>query len=189
MTPKQFFDDEGNPFPSTYLDDRAGVRHAQGGYELAEGKQRVDRLPADTFAAVREKAQQGEEQLSAGDYRAAYKHFSEALQLLPDPAEQWNATGWLLVALGECAMGVGNFEAAEAPLSDAMWCPGTIGNPWVHLRLGQARFELGKLEAAGDELARAYMGGGREVFEGQDVKYFSLVEELLEPPPGMSRLP
>jgi hypothetical protein len=70
-----------------------------------------------------------------------------------------------------------------------MYCPGTIGNPWVHLRLGQVRFELGQLELATDELARAYMGGGRDVFEGQDPKYFELVERVLEPPPGMDRLP
>ena len=105
------------------------------------------------------------------------------------PPERWNAAGWLRVALGENAIRAGSFHAAEGPLADAMWCPGTIGNPWVHLRCGQMRFELGQMERAGDELARAYMGGGRAIFEGQDPKYFALVEQLLRPPPGMDRLP
>jgi hypothetical protein len=59
----------------------------------------------------------------------------------------------------------------------------------VHLWLGQARFELNEPERAADELAGAYMGSGREVFERQDPKYFSLVEKVLRRPPGADRLP
>jgi hypothetical protein len=32
-----------------------------------------------------------------------------------------------------------------------MHCPGAIGNPFIHLRLGQAQFELGNLEPASGE--------------------------------------
>jgi len=102
------------------------------------------------------------------DFRGAVDLFVEAFNLLPEPREQWNAAGWLLVALGENAIRAGSFQTAEGPLTDAMWCPGTIGNPWVHLRCGQMRFELGQQDRAADELARAYMGGGRDIFEGQD---------------------
>lgn len=127
--------------------------------------------------------------MAAGDFRGAFDLFVEAFNLLPAPREQWNAAGWLLVALGENAIRAGSFQTAEAPPTDAMWCPGTIGNPWVHLRCGQMRFELGQMGRAADELARAYMGGGRGIFEGQDPKYFALVEQVLRPPPRMDRLP
>ena len=70
-----------------------------------------------------------------------------------------------------------------------MSAPGTIGNPWVHLRLGQVKFELGDMKRAADELARAYMGGGRECLRDEDPKYFALVEEVLKTPPDMDRLP
>jgi hypothetical protein len=30
---------------------------------------------------------------------------------------------------------------------------------------------------------------GRDAFAGQDPKYFALVERVLQPPPGMDRLP
>jgi hypothetical protein len=189
MTPKRFFTSEGSPFACTVLDDRAGIRHAKGCYALAPDGKRVARLPAETFAAVRSKAEEGERRMADGDFRGAFDLFTEAFALLPEPREQWNAGGWLLVALGENAVRAGSFQAAEGPLTDAMWCPGTIGNPWVHLRFGQVRYESGRMDRAGDELARAYMGGGREVFEGQDPKYFALVEQLLLPPPGMDRLP
>ena len=189
MTPKRLFDSEGGAFAYTVLDDRAGVRHAKGCYTLAAEGRKVARLPPETFAEVKAKAEEGERRMAASDFRGAFDLFVAALNLLPDPREQWNAAGWLLVALGENAIRAGSFQAAEGPLTDAMWCPGTIGNPWVHLRCGQMRFELGQIDRAGDELARAYMGGGREVFEGQDPKYFALVEQLLQPPPGMDRLP
>jgi tetratricopeptide (TPR) repeat protein len=189
MTPKRFFDTEGGAFAHTELDDRAGVEHGQGGFRMAEADDEVKRLSAAVFAEVKAKGEEGARCLEEGDFRGAFKLFMEALNPLPEPKQQWNAAGWLLVALGENALRAGNYDAAEKPLEDAMYCPGTIGNPWVHLRLGQVRFELGQLELATDELARAYMGGGRDVFEGQDPKYFELVERVLEPPPGMDRLP
>src|SRR5262249_45929397 len=116
----------------------------------------------------------GERLMEAGRHREAFDRFIEALNLLPEPAAQWNAGGWVLVALGENSVRAGGFEQADAPLTDAMWAPGTIGNPWVHLRRGQVKFELGDMERAGDELTRAYLGGGRAIFEGLDGKYFAL---------------
>ena len=65
----------------------------------------------------------------------------------------------------------------------AMHCPEAIGNPFLHLRLGQCQFELGSLDRAADELARAYMGAGEEIFEAAD-KYFEFLKTRLEPPPG-----
>ena len=189
MTPKRFLDSDGGSFAYTVLDDRAGVGHTKGCYTLAPDGQKVARLPAETFAAVKAKAKEGERRMADGDFGGVFNLFVEAFNLLPAPRERWNAAGWLLVALGENAILAGSFQAAEGPLTDAMWCPGTVGNPWVHLRCGQMRFELGQMDLAGDELARAYMGGGREVFEGQDPKYFALVEQVLQPPPGMDRLP
>lgn len=189
MTPKRFFDEEGGAFPHTRLDDRAGVEYRQGCYQTAEDGKRVKRLPEKVFAVVKEKAAEGERLMSAGDFRGAFSTLVDAMNVLPEPGQQWNATGWILVALAENAIRAGNFKAAEEPLQDAMLCPGTIGNPWVHLRMGQVRFELGDTDRAADELARAYMGGGRDVFEGQDPKYFGLVERVLKPPPGSDRLP
>ncbi len=188
MTPKRFYDSDGEAFPYTVLDDRAGVRQG-GSYVVASDRRKVARLPSETFSTIREKAKDGARRMEAGDFRGAFDLFVAALTALPAPKERWNATGWLLVALGENSIRAGNFKSAEAPLTDAMLCPGTVGNPWVHLRLGQVRFEMGQTDQAANELARAYMGGGREVFEGQDVKYFALVEKVLKPPQGMDRLP
>ena len=127
--------------------------------------------------------------MASGDLPDAFRTFQAALNVLPEPRQQWNAAGWLLVAMGECSFRLQKWQSAAGPLQDAIICPGCLGNPWLHLRLGQVRFELGDERRAADELARAYMGGGREVFEGEDQKYFALVERVLEPPEGMDRLP
>jgi hypothetical protein len=165
-------DVEGDTFPSTKLDE-------QGRDEAILSSAILDQVKALAAEGQR---------LVEDDPVAAFGSFRAALDLLPAPVENWNAAGWLLVALGEAAIQAGDFARAFPPLKDAMHCSGTIGNPWVHLRLGQCRFELGDDRAA-DELARAYIGGGRTMFDGLDPKYFDLVERVLQPPPGHDRLP
>jgi hypothetical protein len=165
-------DREGDAFASTRLDE-----HGRD-----EGT-----LPAIKLAQMRSHAIEGKLLLDADKPSEAFRVFLSGLELVPSPIENWNAAGWLLVAMGECAIRSGDYARAFPPLRDAMHCPGTIGNPWVHLRLGQVRFELGDARAA-DELARAYMGGGRELFAGLDPKYFALVESVLQPPPGEAKL-
>jgi tetratricopeptide (TPR) repeat protein len=149
----------------------------------------VTRLPPAVYQTIKDQAEEGLQHMQEGRFRSAFDLFLRAFETLPTPREQWNAAGWLLVALGETSVQAGSYATALAPLEDAMECPGAIGNPWVHLRLGQVCFELGHDQRAGDELARAYMGGGRKLFAGQEPKYFALVEKLLRPPPGMDRLP
>lgn len=53
-----------------------------------------------------------------------------------------------------------------------MTCPDAIGNPFLHLRLGQALYERGETDRAADELMRAYMGAGDEIFGNDEPKYF-----------------
>ena len=89
---------------------------------------------------------------------------------------------WLFTSIAECHFVAGDFVAARRNALKAVRCPGGIGNPFVHLRLGQAEFELGSMERAKDELARAYMGGGDEIFEGDDPKYWRFIREILRPP-------
>jgi hypothetical protein len=43
---------------------------------------------------------------------------------------------------------------------------------------------LGNELVALDELARAYMGAGKEIFQGEDPKYFELVKQNLKEPPS-----
>jgi hypothetical protein len=116
-------------------------------------------------------------------YPAALKRYWAAWDLLPEPQTDWEAATWILGAIGDANYLGGDFVACRDNLSMAMHCPEAIGNPFLHLRLGQCRFELGNLDDAADELARAYMGAGNEIFEGAE-KYFEFLKTRLKPPPG-----
>ena len=115
---------------------------------------------------------------AVGDDRAATENFAEALDsywaawdLLPAEKTDWEAATWILAAIGDANFLGGDFVAGRDNLSQAMRCPGALGNPFLHLRLGECQFELNVLDRAADELMRAYMGGGLEIFEPEDPKY------------------
>jgi hypothetical protein len=56
-----------------------------------------------------------------------------------------------------------------------MTCPAAIGNPFLHLRLGQVLLDANEHDAAADELMRAYIGGGEELFANEDVRYLAFL--------------
>lgn len=126
----------------------------------------------------------------AGRLDDAGQKLSQAIRRIPESViEELELTTQLISAMGDVLFRRKEYDKALDALTDAVGLPGGLGEPFIHLRLGQVQFDLNDLERAGDELARAYMGGGREIFEGEDPKYFALVEKLLQPPPGHDRLP
>lgn len=125
---------------------------------------------------------QGDASAEQGRYHEALEKYVEALGLLPEPTTDWEAATWLLAAIGDAHFLAGDYEHARAALSDAMHCPDAIGNPFLHLRLGQSQFELGNLERAEDELTRAYMGAGPSIFKHEDPKYFEYLKSVLNAP-------
>ena len=90
----------------------------------------------------------------------------------------------LLTGIGNANFLAKSYEYALPALQDAMHCDGALGNPFNHLRLGQTQFELGNLDKAADELARAYLPEGRKIFEREDPKYLDFIKSKLLPPPG-----
>jgi len=106
------------------------------------------------------------------------------LQLLPQPMEGYPECRLLLTSIGNANFLAGAYEYALKALQDAMYCDGAIGNPFNHLRLGQTRFELGNMDRAADELARAYLPEGKKLFESEDPKYLDFIKSKLKPPPG-----
>jgi hypothetical protein len=88
------------------------------------------------------------------------------------PKTEWETATGILVAIGDANYLDGDYVAGRDNLSTAMHCPGAIGNPFIHFRLGQCQFEVGEHERAADELMRAYVGAGREILDQHDPKYF-----------------
>lgn len=115
-----------------------------------------------------------------GKYSYAVASYQYAWNLLPDPKENWEAATWILVAIGDAHFLNSNYPAALTALEQAMRCPEAIGNPFIHLRLGQTQFELGNKDRAADELMRAYMGAGAEIFAEEAPKYLEFLGTVAE---------
>lgn len=118
-----------------------------------------------------------------GDAHADLDRFPDALalywqawDLLPEPKIACSAATSILAAIGDANFLGRDYEAGIDNLSTVMHCPGGIGIPFLHMRLGQCQVELGDHARAIDELERAYVGGGADLFDDEDPKYLDYLE-------------
>ena len=124
---------------------------------------------------ITELCELGNAHADAEDLDAALACFRQAWDLLPEPQTQWEAATWLLASMGDMHFLKQDYEKARQTLQMAMHCPDALGNPFIHLRLGQVQLELRNETRAADELMRAYMGAGGEIFEEEDPKYLAFL--------------
>lgn len=120
-------------------------------------------------------AEAGDARATVGDYVGAVKQYNAAWRLVPEPKNDWAAATWLLAAIGDCSYQAGYLTSARKALEYAMTCPGGVGNPFLHLRLGEVYYNQNELDAAADELTRAYMSEGLGMFASEDTKYLAFL--------------
>ncbi len=136
-------------------------------------------LDDTTYNAIVSHCEEGNNCCDQEDYENAIIAFKKALDLIPPPLEIWETTTWVVSSLGDCHFQLCQYEQAHHYLTFAMHCPDGLGNPFIHLRLGQTQFELHNLDRAADELTRAYMGDGESIFEDEDSKYFRFLQSRI----------
>lgn len=117
----------------------------------------------------------GDALADGAQYEAAVAAYNQAWELVPEPKTNWNASTWILAAIGDACFLGGYATSSKGALSFALTCPGGSGNPFIHMRLGQLAYDAGDLDAAADELMRAYMGAGDEIFENEDRRYLTFL--------------
>lgn len=121
----------------------------------------------------------GEQYADTGDFGEAKRLFLAALEYVPSPKYEWEASTWLYTALGDVSYLDGDYDSAVNYLNEALKCPDGLGNPFILLRLGESFFELHNNEKAKNYLLQAYMCDGDRIFEEEDEKYKKTIEELL----------
>lgn len=141
-----------------------------------------------THEKIVEFCAEGDLLVKSGDFRGALHLYHDSWKLLPEPKEDWDAATWILSAIGDVHFFLGDYKNTISALSNALRCPNGLGNPFIHLRIGEAAFELGEIDRAKDELTRAYMGAGRDIFAAEDPKYLIYLESILLPMPGKQEL-
>lgn len=142
-------------------------------------------LTAATKKQVLEKIEAGDAAFTQEDLKLADECYLAAFALLPEPKLFTEYGVQIIVARADVFFKLKNYEKTVTVLGNLMaqhkagFLEGIIGNPYIHLRLGQAQLELGNKERAKDELARAFMGGGTDIFKDEDPKYFTFIKRFL----------
>lgn len=138
-----------------------------------------DELSEDIQDALEEICEQGNEAMDEGNPAEAAVFFQQALAILPKPAKEWEAYGWLQAALGDARFAMGDFERSLSHLRTAYAFAGPEEvNPFVLLRLGQCHRRLGDEKNAAEYMLRAYMLEGEDIFE-EDAEDFAFLKEAV----------
>jgi tetratricopeptide (TPR) repeat protein len=133
-------------------------------------------LADDVYERITALTGSGNRKSDAGRYREANADYVQALALIPEPLEDWEASTWTLTALGDCHFLLGEFEAARDYLERGLLCPDIGGSEFLILRVGQVRLELGDENGARAALADAWRLGGAALFEGENPKYLAFLQ-------------
>lgn len=112
------------------------------------------------------------------DTNSAYNVFELALELLPEPANKWEAFSWLQASLGECKFIEKAYKEAHEHFRQAYNALIPNANAYILLRIGECAFEL-QLEHAQEFLFKAYMMDGKDIFNCEDEKYYKAIETIL----------
>ena len=131
----------------------------------------ADELPDEIHSRIEALCAEGDRHAEVDDFERALSSYKEAWMILPEPKTQWNVATWILAAAADASFLSGSIADARAFIDGAMQCPDALGNPFLHLRRGEVLFEQGELDGAADELMRAYMGAGPDLFADEDPKY------------------
>lgn len=140
----------------------------------------MKQLDSNVHQEITNLCKKGDELVEYGKFLEAKDIYLKALELLPQNHKAWEAATWIYVAIGDIHLRLGNIEKAFKCFFNAVQCPTGLGNPYIHFRLGQTYFESGIMDKAVDELTRAYMGAGLEIFMEDDPKYLAFLETKIK---------
>jgi tetratricopeptide (TPR) repeat protein len=129
-----------------------------------------------TYEEITRLCKNGDELANQHKYDDAVAEYNKSWKLIPEPKNDWEASTWILAAIADACFLMGKRKSARQALEYVMTCPGAIGNPFLHLRYGQILFDDGEEDIAADELMRAYMGAGIDIFAKDDPKYLAFLK-------------
>lgn len=136
-----------------------------------------DELTDEQQDLMDEYCEKGNAEMEEAHYNVAADWYKKAYAVLPDPKEDWEATGYITASWGDALFSAGKFkEALEQLLIADEFYSGETRNPFVLLRLGGTYLELGDEENALKNLLIAYQMEGAQLFE-EDKKYLKFLKQ------------
>lgn len=134
------------------------------------------RMNKRLYKKIDEISELGDFYLDIDEYDKALEQYNKALELIPEPKYQCEASALLYVSIGDAYYYKEMYQEAISNLKEALKCPEGMENPYINLRIGESYYELGELSNAKRYLVEAYIGAGREIFKEESEKYFKLLE-------------
>lgn len=147
--------------------------------DFVPGTGEQEDLTEEQQALIDDYAEKGNEEMDKANYDAAVEWYNKAIAVLPVPATDWEAAGWLLASIGDAYFSAGKYKEALTQLAIAEEIYGEEANPFVLLRSGEAHFELNDHAQAALYLHRAYQLEGEELFE-EDKKYLNFLKKQVK---------
>jgi tetratricopeptide (TPR) repeat protein len=137
-------------------------------------------LPESVIKQIKDHLAEGDQFLDRDDYTRASHAYHRALALIPEAKTDHPVALDVFLAVGEALFFSARYSDSIRSFQMAMKCPGGVEDSLVHLRLGEAYYELGDLDSAADELARAYILHREDIFEDEDPKYLSFLKTRID---------
>lgn len=137
-------------------------------------------LTDDQQLQINNYAEKGNDEMENENYMHAIGWFNKALEVVPAPKDEWEATGWLSASVGDAYFSLENYEEGLNYMNVANRIYGAEEpNPFILLRMGQCYFHLGNEEKAKQYLLGAYMLEGRNLFEYEGLYFDFLKSKVL----------
>lgn len=89
---------------------------------------------------------------------------------------------YINIKIGHLYSYINNWDAALKAFGKAIQTENSVGNPLLHLRIGQCGYHLKKKRIYDDNLARALITGGLKVFDNEKNELKAIALSLLDPP-------
>lgn len=123
-------------------------------------------LSDELYVRVEELSETGNEAMENEDYAKAISCFQKALDILPEPKEDWEAYLWLAGSIGDAYFMMRNY-GKSLEFFRKCYNIGETDNPFILLRLGENYLELEDETNATEFLLRAYMLEGKKNLQGR----------------------
>jgi len=123
----------------------------------------------------------GDDAMEAENYDDAVNWYQQAYDVLPDPKEAWEPSGYITAAMGDALFNARKYTEAlvQLQIANIFYEGEGKANPFVLLRLGSAYVELGQEEDAIPVLNQAYKMEGSDLFE-EDKKYLKFLKKHIQ---------
>lgn len=138
---------------------------------------KYDELADDIFDQIIDLSEDGEDLFENGDFQEAIDKWSTALQLLPEPKDNWQAALWLYTSLGDGYRYLGDLDQALKAFKKAYEGVEGASNPYVLYSLGATLYDLNRKDEAVSFLLKAYEIEGKDIFAEDGVTYLAFLDE------------